>query len=70
MTTAIPVQCEARVHAVVIDGHFLRQRCTERSCPDVIAAKARGERAFHVWDLQTGHMDRTEFEPVRKEKSP
>jgi|JI10StandDraft_1071094.scaffolds.fasta_scaffold3468926_1 hypothetical protein len=65
-----PLRCSARTHGVVEDGE-IRLRCTERSCPDVIAAKARGERAIHVYDAWSGELLRTEFEagPVALKKA-
>ena len=64
------VRCEARTHAVVVDGRYLRFRCTERSCPDVREAKSDGGRVFHIWDLHTMKMVRTDVERERAEKRP
>src|SRR5699024_6792244 len=45
--------CGARVHAWLIDGRYVRRKCTDRYCREAQWAKQRGELAIHVWDIQT-----------------
>lgn len=59
------LRCPATLHAFVSeDGRYLRERCTDRRCPDVKIARENGDRAYHVWDLHTREIVRTEFEPA------
>lgn len=66
---ALPLRCEARIHALVEDGRLLRLRCKDKTCPDVQQAKARGLKVFHVYDLDTfdpgrgTYLNWPEYEP-------
>lgn len=57
------LRCAARVHATVLDGRFLRIRCTDKRCPDVDYARATKQKAFHVYDLKREVENYTDFEP-------
>lgn len=46
-----PIGCAARTHLILVDSRFLRWRCVDRNCPDVVEAKRRGAKAYHVKDL-------------------
>jgi hypothetical protein len=48
----------------IVDQRYIRKRCHDRKCPDVIRAKAAGEVAIHVLDLQTWQQW-TEYLPAR-----
>lgn len=63
----VPLQCQGRIHATLVDGRFLRIRCTDRACPDVQTGKDRGARVFHVFDLNS-RKQWTDFEPVTRLK--
>lgn len=56
------LKCRDRVLAITYDGLYIRMRCRDNYCPDVIRAKEIGARAYHWWDIQTGELVRTEFE--------
>jgi hypothetical protein len=47
------VGCQARVHALYVDGRYFRWRCTDRNCEAVQEAKRQGAWAFHVFDTVT-----------------
>ena len=60
MSKMVPIGCDVRVQVVIIDGRYLRWRCTHNHCPAVVKAKASGLQAFHVHDTVTGDQ-RTEY---------
>ena len=62
--TRLPIGCDGHTHVVLIDGRYLRWRCTDRHCPEAQTAKRCGLWAFHVHDMVTGGRW-TETEPVR-----
>ena len=61
---AVPVGCEGHTEFLLIDGRYIRWRCTDRNCPDVQRVKQRGAWVFHVFDTRSGKRW-TEVEPVR-----
>lgn len=63
---AIPLSCAARTHAYIVDGRILRIRCRDNRCPECQAAKERGERAYHCWDVSS-LRGWTEFEPIHRQ---
>lgn len=62
---AVPVGCQSKVHAILIDGRYFRWRCTDVRCPAVQEAREHGAWAFHVFDLLTGEIS-DEEEPARR----
>lgn len=55
------LRCSRREHGQITPEGYIRIRCRERSCSDVVAVKGTGRRVWHVWDLQ-GRLIRTEVE--------
>ena len=53
--------CGARVHVVVQDNRYIRQRCRDGRCKEAAWAKAHNQIAIHVWDLESDLMW-TEYE--------
>lgn len=68
----VPLRCPARTHAQHEDGRFIRVRCRDNKCPDAQLAKARGLRAFHVFDTDNyipalgTYLNWPEFEPAER----
>jgi hypothetical protein len=50
---AVPVGCDGHTEFLLIDERYIRWRCTDRNCPEMLAAKRRGMWLFHVFDTVT-----------------
>lgn len=49
----VKIACDVRVHAWLVDRRYLQWHCHDRRCVEVQLAKRTGEKAIHVWDLET-----------------
>ena len=67
MSDVVPVGCDNAVVAVLIDGRYLRWRCTHHRCLAEADARRRRVRLYHVQDMQTGRRW-TEEEPASQQK--
>jgi len=66
----VPLKCPARTHGIHEEDRFIRERCTDRKCPDVQFARAHGLKVFHVYDTENyvpklgTYLNWPEYEPV------
>jgi hypothetical protein len=65
---AVPVGAPGHVDFLFIDERFIRYRCTDRNCPERKQARARGNHAYHWFDIVT-HRYWVEEEPIPARKA-
>lgn len=62
------VGCVGHTHLIIRENRYLRWRCRDRHCEDAEKARATGQRAFHVFDLETRTIE-TEFEEAEGKRA-